>query len=256
MLPFDVPLVVQRTFLHFRFQLPSRPRSESAPAALHAADAVLHAADAALHAADAAPPEHRSDEEAYSDDEAALRDGRAQALRETWRLWVKRLLSDAAAGRRRNVAKKTLRHRLTLSSGGFAQTAAGLQYSPEEIFRLSRFGFLRVDEETGSVEIWCDDERTEAPQMKVLLAEAEAVRDLSQDYFFVHAPDFCCVVRYVGRQKVKELKRQLGVLGDTPRQMHLFVLGEEEPLGDDAARLAKTSVRPGCLMRIADASGD
>ena len=241
---FGVPLVVKGTFLHFQFQQPAgRPRSASAPPALHTPPCISEE-----------PYEDSLAPREGEDDDAALREGRRQTLRETWQLWTLRLLATETPRRREDVSKRTLRYRVTLTCGGFAQTASALEYGPEVMFALSSLGILRVDEGTGSVEIWCDDVRLqEEPQMMELLAEAEAVRELSEDFFFAHAPDLLCIVRYDKKQKVGDLKKKLRALSGTAphQQINLGVLGDKEPLSDNGARLGATSVRPGSCVCLA-----
>ena len=243
---FGTPLVVRVTFLQFHFERPGHaPRCHSAPPRFHAP---LRPARPA--------PEQRNDAKGETaqregDDEAALREGRGQTLCETWGLLAKGLLAAASAERRDEVVRRTPRHRITLTSGGFAQTAIGLGYSPEDLLALSRLGVLRVDDEKDTVEIWAPGERLQSTLMRELLAEAEAVRDLSREFFFVHGDVLFLVVRYRGRRKVGELKRQIctHLTGVTPCQIHLGVMGDEDTLSDDGARLVATSVRPGCCLR-------
>ena len=243
---FGAPLVVKGTFLHFQFQQPAgRLRSASAPPILHAPPCIW---EEPYEDADETAPPWKAE-----DDEAALREGRRQTLCETWQLWTMSLLATETTRRREDVSKRTLRHRVTLTCGGFAQTASALEYGPEDMFALSSLGLFRVDEGTGAVEIWCDDVRLELPQMKELLAEAEVVRELSQDFFFAHASDLLCIVRYDKKQKVGDLKKKLRALSGTAphQQTHLGVLGDEEPLSDNGARLGATSLRPGSCVRLA-----
>ena len=239
---FGAPLIVKGTFLQFQLCPVDRLRSQSAPASLD-----REGARCASKRTGAKKRDPRGSQE--EDDEEALREGRALALQETWPLWSKRLLARAADKERRYVREHTMKLRVTLSVGGFVHVAKILGYSEGDIHILTHFAMIRVNERRNAVQIWCDDARLELPQMRALQVEAEMVRGLSRDFFFLHAGDCAAAVHYQPSMKVSVLKKRAHEMcGAPPSQQKLYLVESGEEL--KKGTLASANIRPGSCVRV------
>ena len=194
---FETPLEVKRTFLQFTLYPTVRVRSCSAPPTLQSV------------AVKQDPPQ-------VKDDDAVLRLGRAQTLRETWQHIAVRLCKAKICEAKAEIDSRKMKLRATLTLGGFAQLRDVIGFSQNDLVQLCHRGIIRVCESAEIVEIWCSDQQQHCQEhLSALISEALALQLLCETSLFLVMPQIKAVLLVCYdegltlsalRQKVLELR--------------------------------------------------
>jgi hypothetical protein len=172
---FESPLEVKHTFLQFALHPRSSVRSCSAPPTLQSV------------AVKQDPPQ-------AEDDDAILRLGRAQTLRETWQHIATQLCEAKTWEAKAEIDARKMKLRATLTLGGFAQLRESIGFSQSDLVLLCHRTIIRVCERAESVEIWCSDRQHRQEHLRALIAEALGLQILCETSLFLVLPQITAVL--------------------------------------------------------------